>query len=95
MIVIVISTQNNSVIKKKKATIIPLLSSFLQTDGFGYLEHPIATSLHTLMAPDDQDAIAVFKLILKFLSTPDPRTDPVKKAQDFIMGNYIVQKVKY
>ncbi|XP_041473142.1 unconventional myosin-XV-like isoform X3 [Lytechinus variegatus] len=65
---------------------------YFKSDGFGYQDLPIATGFHTLNEADDDEAVAVFKLILRFLMTADPGNNPAKKTQDFITGNYIVQK---
>ncbi|XP_072168442.1 unconventional myosin-XV-like [Diadema setosum] len=65
---------------------------YFKSDGFGFMDSPITTGFHLLNEADNEEAIAVFKLILRFITMTDPGNDATKKTRDFIMGNYIVQK---
>ena len=60
----------------------------LQTPHYGAAVEPINTGFHKLNEIEDQEAVAIFKLILRF--TMD---EGHSKDKEVLLGNYIAQKV--
>ncbi|XP_072043238.1 unconventional myosin-XV-like [Amphiura filiformis] len=60
---------------------------YFKVAHFGALMHPITTAFHRLNDAEDQDAVAIFKLIERFMMEDSPSKD-----HEFVLGNYIAQK---
>ncbi|XP_038064735.1 unconventional myosin-XV-like [Patiria miniata] len=60
---------------------------YFKTPHFGAAIEPINTGFHKLNEMEDQEAVAIFKLILRFILE-----EGLSKDRELLIGNYIVQK---
>ncbi|PIK54644.1 putative myosin XV [Apostichopus japonicus] len=68
------------------------ISIHFKSEAFGYQAVPLTTSLHKLGPEEEQIALTLNKLILRFIHNTDQPTNALPEDKLYIMGSYIIQQ---